>query len=200
VGLVAEVNGKGEVDGKGEMDEIDFDMAFCSCEAVHALSAITGDEQNIENAINRPESDDWKCAINKELAQIEKLHTWEFVEAPDNANIIPCCWVLLRKHNTQGKIAHYKARLVAKGFCQQFGVDYTDTFTPTVCPATLHILLALGTANGNNIIIKQADVKNTYLNAWMRKDEVVLMDIPKFYEMFHPHQENVFLLNALIYT
>jgi hypothetical protein len=117
---------------KPHVDEVDFDVAFCFCEAVHALSAITGDEPNVENEINGPESSDWKRTINEELVQIEKLRTWELVEAPDNANIIPCRWVLLCKRNAQGKIARYKARLVAKGFSQQFGVDYTDTFAPTV--------------------------------------------------------------------
>ena len=97
---------------------------------------------------------------------------------------IPCCWVLCCKCDAQGQISQYKARLIAKGFRQQFGIDYTNTFAPTVCPATLRILLALGAANGDDIIIEQADVKNTYLNSWMHDDEVVLMDIPKFYKLF----------------
>jgi hypothetical protein len=74
---------------------------------------------------------------------------------------------------------------MAKGFRQQFGVDYTDTFTPTICPATLRILLALGVSMGDAIIIEQADVKNAYLNAWMHEDEIVLMDIPQFYTISH---------------
>ena len=156
---------------------------------MHALSAIE-DQPFVENVINGPESDDWKWAINEELTQIEKLGTWELVEVPNNANVIPCRWVLRRKRNTQGQISRYKARLVAKGFRQQFSVDYTDTFAPTVRPATLRILLALGAANGNDIIIEQADVKNAYLNTWMHDDEIVFMDLPKFYETFRRLPEN----------
>jgi len=77
-----------------------------------------------------------------------------------------------------------------KGFHQQFGVDYTDTFAPTIHPATLRILLALGAAKGDDIIIEQADVKNAYLNSWMHDDEVILMDIPKFYQLFANSQRN----------
>ena len=155
------------------------------CEAVHeALSAITEDQPLIKSAINRSESDQWKQAIKEELDQIEKLGTWELVEAPDDANIILCHWVLRHKHNAQGRISWYKAHLIAKGFHQQFGVNYTDTFAPTVCSATLWILLALGAANGDDIIIEQADVKNAYLNSWMHNDKVVLMNIPKFYKLF----------------
>jgi len=149
-----------------------------------AMSAVAEDQPLIENAINRPESGDWKNAVEAELTQIEKLGTWELVEAPNDANIIPCRWVLRRKRNAQGQISRYKARLVAKGFRQQFGVDYTETFAPTVRPSTLQILLVLGAANGNDIIIEQADVKNAYLNAWMHGDEIICMEIPKFYELF----------------
>jgi len=59
-----------------------------------------------------------------------------------------------------------------------------DTFAPTVCPATLRVLLVLGAANGNDIIIEQADIKNADLNAWMHDNEIVFMEIPKFYEIF----------------
>ena len=40
-------------------------------------------------------------------------------------------------------------------------------------------------AKGDNIIIEQADVKNTYLNAWMHNDEQGLMDISRYYRLFH---------------
>jgi hypothetical protein len=137
-----------------ERDE-DNEPADAICFHDVVLSAISEDQPPIADAINGSDSRDWKAAIDAELAQIEKLGTWELVEVPDNANIIPCCWVLHRKRNTQGKISCYKARLVAKGFRQQFGVDYTDMFAPTVRPATLRILLAMGAANGDNIIIRE---------------------------------------------
>ena len=171
-----------------EASSVEFDdptEADLLREAVHeAMSTVTEDQPLIKSAINGSESDQWKQAVKEELDQIEKLGTWELVEAPDDANIIPCRWVLHRKHDAQGRISYYKACLVAKGFCQQFRVDYTDTFAPTVCPATLRILLTFGATKGDDIIIEQADVKNAFLNSWMHNDKVVLMDIPKFYQLF----------------
>ena len=156
--------------------------ANCLREAMHmAMPAIAEDEPSFVDAMRGSESHDWKRAINEELTQVERLDTWELTIAPDNANVIPCRWVFRRKRNAEGEIVRYKARLVAKGFRQQFGVDYTDTFAPTVRPATLRILLALAAAHGDDIIIEQADVKNAYLNAWMHDDEVVLMDLPELY-------------------
>ena len=106
-----------EGDGEGEVDNIEEDdaLAVCFREAVYALSA-TEDQSIVETAINGLESNDWKSAIEAELAQIEKLGIWEFIKAPIDANIIPCRWVLRHKCNTQGKVSRYKARLVAKGF------------------------------------------------------------------------------------
>ena len=85
-------------DGEGEVDNVEEDdaLAVCFCAAVYALSA-TEDQPIVETAINRPESNDWKSAIEAELAEIEKLGTWEFVEAPNDANVVPCRWVLRRK-------------------------------------------------------------------------------------------------------
>ena len=80
------------------------------------MSAITGDQPYINEAINRPESTQWKEAIEAELIQIEKLGTWEAIEAPLGANIIDSRFILCCKHNAQGNISYYKARLITKGF------------------------------------------------------------------------------------
>jgi hypothetical protein len=42
-----------------------------------------------------------------------------------------------------GSVDHYKARLVAKDFKQQMGIDYNDTFSPVVKPATTRLVLSL---------------------------------------------------------
>ena len=88
------VDDGGEFEGN-RINLEDDTLALCSRAAVHALSAIE-DQPFVENAINGLESDDWKRAINEELTQIEKLGTWELVEVPNDANVIPCRWVLRR--------------------------------------------------------------------------------------------------------
>ena len=72
-----------------------------------AMAAISDDEPEPEEAINGDESDSWKGRMEEELSQIEKLNTWELVQAPHNANIVPSKWMLHCKCNAQGKIAHY---------------------------------------------------------------------------------------------
>ena len=75
--------------------------------------------------------------MEEELAQIEKLATWEVVEAPRNANILPSCWVLHQKQNALRVVTHHCAWIITKGYKQIFGVDFKETFAPTIRPATL---------------------------------------------------------------
>ena len=47
------------------------------------------------------------------------------------------------KYNFDGSIERYKARLVAQGFSQVHGIDYTETFLPTIRRESLKIFLAI---------------------------------------------------------
>ena len=73
---------------------------------------------------------------------MEKVNAWTPVIAPPVAKIIHSLFVFRRKRNDTGKIVRYKARLVVKGYKQKIGIDYTETFAPTVRAPTLRILLS----------------------------------------------------------
>ena len=49
-----------------------------------------------------------------------------------------------------------------RGFTQQAGVDYGETFSPVVKPATIHVVLSLATSS--SWPIHQLDVKNAFLH------------------------------------
>ena len=60
-------------------------------------------------------SDDWIKAMNEELDQIEKNHTWELVPRPKGKNVVGTKWVLKNKINEYGQVIRNKERLVCKG-------------------------------------------------------------------------------------
>jgi hypothetical protein len=149
----------------------------------NVLIANPADEPSFRDALEGDEKEKWIEAMGEELQQLVKVNTFTVVKAPRDANIIDGKWVLRRKRNGEGKVIRWKARYVVRGFKQQFGVDFTETFAPTIRPATLRTLFSL--AASNNSVIVQADAKNAYLHGHNDTNEVFYMTIPDEFLRFH---------------
>jgi hypothetical protein len=160
--------------------QLDVDVtAFCS-QVVEFAMVTESVPMSLREAIKGPDAKHWEPAAQAEFTQLEKLDTWDIVEAPPGASIIRCHYVLTLKRDAFNAIQKYKVRLVANGQTQVYGINYTDTYAPVVRHATLRVLLTL--AATNDWEIHQADVKNAYLNAPLT--ETIYMAIPEFYEKF----------------
>jgi hypothetical protein len=69
--------------------------------------------------------------------------TWDLVPPPRHANIVSGKWVFRHKLKPNGSLDRYKARWVLRSFSQEQGVDFDETFSPVVKPATVRIILSI---------------------------------------------------------
>ena len=80
----------------------------------------------------------------KETGDHESKGHWEVVhrsEKPSDVKTILAIWAFKRKRYPDGRIWKHKARLCAHGGMQTHGVNYWDTYAPTVNWISIRFLL-----------------------------------------------------------
>nr|ABW74566.1 integrase [Boechera divaricarpa] len=166
-------NGNGSSDGEGS-SSISPPQKFRSLREIyeeqHAF--FSADPVTVNEAATKEE---WRKAMEEEIASIEKNQTWQLVELPEEKHSIGVKWVFKTKYQADDNIQKYKARLVVKGYAQEYGVDYEKTFSPVARFDTLRTLLALGAYM--HWPIYQFDVKSAFLNGELREE--VYVDQPE---------------------
>jgi len=115
------------------------------------------------DAIKSKYADEWREAMIEEINTLIKRGTWVLENLPPGRKPVGCRWTFLIKFGPNGIIIRFKARLVAQGFSQIPGIDFDDTFAPTVRQDVLRILLHLTISFG--WYRGQDDVTAAFLNA-----------------------------------
>jgi hypothetical protein len=100
------------------------------------------------------------------------------VPRPPGANIVTGKWIFKHKFNVDGSLERYKARWVLHGFTQRPNIDFDETFSPVVMPATVRTVLSL--ALSSNWLIHQLNVKNAFLHGTL--SETVYCSQPSGFE------------------
>ena len=123
-----------------------------------------------------PDKQKWLDAVNEELRNMKRLNVYSPVESiPEGANTVSSKWVFKYKRNAQGSIIRRKARLVARGFSQKYGIDYNETFSPTLKMDSLRLIISIAIQKGFSI--NQIDINSAYLNAPLK--ETIYMKAPE---------------------
>jgi hypothetical protein len=84
----------------------------------------------------------WRVAMEDEYGALINNGIWELFPRSQGSNVVTGKWVFTHKLCADGTLDRYKARWVFRGFTQCPGVDYDETFSPVVKPATVCIVLA----------------------------------------------------------
>ena len=126
-----------------------------------------------EEALRGPEGKQWKIAFDAEVKSLNDNKVYTVVDRPLKKKVVKAKWVLRRKLLPGGKLDKLKARIVAKGFTQREGIDYDETFSPTVRFESVRLMVAASAAAGMHT--HQMDVTTAFLYASL--DEEVYMEL-----------------------
>jgi hypothetical protein len=130
--------------------------------------------KTVEEALTGSDADKWEEAIKTELSQLMDRGTFEFVEDTKDKRVAKMKMVL------QGSLDNdlqpkYKARLVLCGYSQKKGVDYDETYSPTILKDGIFICICIGLAC--QFKMKLLDVKGAFLEGYNHHD--IYAEIPK---------------------
>ena len=117
------------------------------------MALATGKEDNesctYKQMLQQEDRADFIKAMLKETNDHETKGHWEVVprsEKPVNVKSILAIWAFKRKRYPDGRIWKHKARLCAHGGMQTLGVNYWDTYAPTVNWISIRFLLVVAQA------------------------------------------------------
>jgi hypothetical protein len=104
----------------------------------------------------------WHRAMEEEYRALLANQTWDLVPRLSSCNVVTGKWIWTIKWHADGTLERYMARWVLRGFTQCPGVDYDETFSPVVKPATVRTVLSL--ALFRSWPMHHLDVKNAFLH------------------------------------
>jgi hypothetical protein len=116
------------------------------------------------------EAEEWEKAIEEEYNGLWERGTFVHVgwdDVPKNETVMNSSLVLTKKFDESGKLERFKARCCARGDQLTAGIDYHETFFPTLRNETLSIMLSIIAAE--EFETSQIDVKQAYLYSTLKR-------------------------------
>ena len=179
-----------------------LEVAATICAASIVSTADYGDipvPRGYKAAMSGPWASYWRAAIDKELAGLIALRTWDLIPAtsvPRGSNLMNCHYVFDVKRLRDATVEKFKARLVADGNTQKYGVDYDRIFATVVKTSTIRLALIIAAARDFNLT--QIDIRQAYLQAEL--PEKLYMRVPPGIPQFNEKREPlVCRLNRTLY-
>lgn len=157
------------------------------------------DPKSFTEAVTSILSDKWINAMDSELQSIIEHETWSYYlrdALPEGTKPLTTKWVYKTKRDELGQIARHKARLCVRGFLQKYGINYHETYAPTVRYATQRIAQAIAATLGYEA--SQLDVSNAFLYGTVKED-IFIEQPERYHDPAHPHDKFVLKLNKALY-
>jgi len=167
--------------------------------AVLSEGNVEHEPNSLSEAMASKLADKWVSAFEAERDAIRQRKTFTpfpRAQVPKGQRILTSRTLFKIKYNEAGEVIRHKARLVVRGFLQQHGIDFTDTYAPTIRYVSLRIVQAIATALSYRV--NQIDISNAFLYGTIK--EPVFMEQPEGMEdEKYPRSLYVFKLEKALY-
>ena len=129
------------------MHEDDYALQGKMCDPIAFKATEYPDNMYYHQALRAPDKDEFLKAIIKEVNDHIDGNHWELVpvsEVPKGTKVLDSVWAMKRKQDIMTRqVYKHKVRLNIHGGQQEFGIHYTDTYSPAVNWYTIRLLLIL---------------------------------------------------------
>ena len=125
-------------------NSVDLDeCAMLTCVQKEAEAAYKADTaampapERYADAMRRGDKENWRTAMHAHLMKLRRIGegVYRLVPRSEALNVMKSSWVFARKvraHHEDGQLLEDSARAVAGGYSQEYGVDYLETYCPTM--------------------------------------------------------------------
>ena len=155
-------------------------MAFTDPFAFKAKKNKDPDLPSIREALSGEHAEEFWKAMDKEIASLEAIDTWEVVprsSMPKGARAIPGTWAFRIKRFPDGRLNKFKARWCVMGNRMEKGVHYDETYAPLVGWPTVRAAMLLAASNGWKS--KSVDFTNAFCQAPQKNE--LFVELPQHY-------------------
>ena len=149
----------------------------------HSLAASAN--PNILSHSQAKKADDFaqfQAAMKDKVQRMLKNEIFEEVfrdTVPPQQRVLRSVWSHRCKTTLSGEVYRYHSCLCVDGSQQQFGIDFTDTYSPVVSWTTVRILMILSKILG--LKARQVDYVQAFPQVYLPGGEDVYMEIPDSY-------------------
>eukprot|EP00957_Ditylum_brightwellii_P192229 14632384-Ditylum_brightwellii.AAC.1 len=142
-----------------------------------AARASTSDNPTFTQAMNGPDADGFRDAMNTEMGTLDGMESWIIVRRTYDINILGLTWLFKVKHFPKGTINKLKALLCVRGDQEIDRVDMFNTYALDVSFSTVRLILIL------SIFLGWATAQINYTAAFINAsvDEEVYEEMPRGY-------------------
>lgn len=122
-----------------------------------------------KEAMSSEEKELWIPSMECEMKSMDENDVFDYLTpCPQDIKPIDTKWIYKKKYNADGKCERFKSRLVAKGYTQKYGVDFMDTYAPTLKFKSFRTILSV--AASKNLTIHQDDVPTAFLKGTIKEN------------------------------